>query len=418
MTDTKTLQEARHLKDLLADADRHSHFCFTQNNYRQTYPYGGLQNRLAVGAKAVCSESLSNFEKFLTKHSGDYLFGYFGYDLKNEIEPHLKSTLPSTGHWPNLYFFVPESVLELPEDLLQADSAPFLKPEDENKEKTISNSPVAVRPRMAYSEYLEKVECIKKHIEEGDVYELNLCMEFFAEDVSLNPIALYLKLSRESPVPFSSLLKIEQGRYIICASPERFLKKIKQTLVTQPMKGTCRRGNTDAEDAALRERLFLDEKERAENMMIVDLSRNDLAKNSIPGSVTVEELFGIYPFRYVHQMISTVTSEALPNRSTGDILRGVFPPGSMTGAPKIRAMELIEQYEQVKRGPYSGVLGYFEPNGNFDLNVIIRTIFYDRSKKILSFQVGSAVTFDSDPQKEYEECLLKAEAMRKVIAEV
>lgn len=412
MTTLKALQETFNLTDLLTNADRQGCFCFTQNNYNRAYPYDGFKNRLAVGTSAVCAGNLSDFEKFLEKYSGQHLFGYFGYDLKNDIEPHLESNLPPTCPWPNLYFFVPESVIEFPDGVSTITNSSF------SEYKKISESSIAVRPRMAYSDYREKAEAVKKHIEEGDVYELNLCMEFFAENVSLDPVALYLKLSRESPVPFSSLLKIEQDRYIICASPERFLKKTGQKLITQPMKGTIRRGNSEEEDNYLRKILFNDEKERAENMMIVDLSRNDLAKNSVPGSVTVEELFSIYPFRYVHQMISTVTSEALPDRNTGTILHGVFPPGSMTGAPKIRAMELIEQYEQVKRGPYSGALGYFEPNGDFDLNVIIRTIFYDRSKKILSFQVGSAVTFDSDPAKEYEECLLKAEAMRRVIAEV
>lgn len=403
--------------DRLNKADREAWFCFTQNKYKLPYPYGGFEHRLAVGAKDICNGTIKDFETFLKNHLQEHIYGFFGYDLKNEIEPHLKSALPFTINWPHLYFFIPNEIIDFQDYTTKNSDQCSSELVQEIKKETL-NSSFTLHPRMTFSEYEEKVRNIKRHIEDGDVYELNLCMEFFAEDVSLDPIRLYQTLAEKSPVPFSSLLKIEGDRYILCASPERFLKRIGQKLITQPMKGTIRRGNNENEDIHLRNKLLHDEKERAENMMIVDLSRNDLAKNSAPGSVTVEDLFGIYPFRFVHQMVSTITSEALPDRSFADIFRGTFPPGSMTGAPKIRSMELIEQYEQVRRGPFAGALGYFEPNGDFDLNVIIRTIFYHKSKKILNFQVGSAITYDSDPKKEYEECLLKAEVLRKVISKV
>jgi para-aminobenzoate synthetase component 1 len=158
------------------------------------------------------------------------------------------------------------------------------------------------------------------------------------------------------------------------------------------------------------------EKEKAENLMIVDLVRNDLARSSKTGSVKVEELFGIYSFSQVHQMISTVSSQIKETTSAVEAIKNAFPMGSMTGAPKVMAMELIEKYENTKRGLYSGAIGYFAPNSDFDFNVVIRSIQYNESKQYLNFEVGSAITYDSDANLEYEECLLKAQAMMKALA--
>jgi para-aminobenzoate synthetase component 1 len=153
----------------------------------------------------------------------------------------------------------------------------------------------------------------------------------------------------------------------------------------------------------------------AENLMIVDLVRNDLAKSSKPGSVKVEELFGIYSFKQLHQMISTVSSIKRENVDPVEVIKNAFPMGSMTGAPKIRAMELIEKYETTKRGVYSGASGYFTPEMDFDFNVLIRSIFYNDTANKLSFQVGSAITYDADPEYEYKECLLKAKAIFEIL---
>lgn len=188
---------------------------------------------------------------------------------------------------------------------------------------------------------------------------------------------------------------------------ERFLKKEGNKLISQPIKGTIRRGSEPTEDQALAEQLQNDPKERAENVMIVDLVRNDLARSSTPGSVQVEELFGIYPFPIVHQMTSTVSSRLRTECSGLDALKAAFPMGSMTGAPKIMSMQLIDRYELTRRGIYSGAIGYFTPEGNFDFNVVIRTLVYDASRQYASLQVGSAITYDSIPEKEYEECFVK-----------
>ena len=239
-------------------------------------------------------------------------------------------------------------------------------------------------------------------------------MQFFAEDATIEPLPLYLALSQASPTPFSGYLKFNYS-YLLCASPERFLKKTGATIVSQPIKGTIKRGKSTEEDEKLRHQLRHDEKELAENMMIVDLVRNDLSRSCATGSVIVEEMFGIYGFRQVWQMISTITGTIKPVNDLEDVLLGAFPMGSMTGAPKISAMQLIEELETTKRGLYSGSFGYITPDQDCDFNVVIRSIQYNAAQKYLSFMVGSAITYDSDPEREYEECLLKAQAMMKVL---
>lgn len=199
------------------------------------------------------------------------------------------------------------------------------------------------------------------------------------------------------------------------ASPERFLKRNGTHVVSQPIKGTARRAENMEEDEGLKEALRTDEKERSENIMIVDLVRNDLSHYASKGSVIVEELCKIYTFEQVHQMISTITASVALEIDSVDLIKSVFPMGSMTGAPKIAAMQLIEKLESTKRGLYSGAIGYFAPNGDFDFNVVIRSILYNAEKQFVSFSVGSAITARSVPEKEYEECLLKAKAMRTVL---
>jgi len=257
---------------------------------------------------------------------------------------------------------------------------------------------------------------------------MNLCQEFFSENTDLDPVAVFERLNGIGKAPFSTFMRW-RDRYLLSASPERFLKKEGRKVMSQPIKGTRRRSLQD--DNAMRKELETSEKDRAENVMIVDLVRNDLARNCIPGSVQVEELFGIYTFETVHQMISTVTGtlkplEVIKSNFLNDhndsnyfndlnVLRDAFPPGSMTGAPKVMAMELIEKYEKTRRGLYSGAVGYFDPAGDFDFNVVIRSILYNATSRYVSVQVGGAIVYDSVPEQEYEECLVKAEAMLKAL---
>lgn len=382
---------------------------------------------VAVGAAAIFqADSGQAFAGLRAFHDRvqDWLFGFFGYDLKNETEK-LASRNPDGIGLPDLYFFQPEIVVGvrlLPSNPLGAlveIQTLATPPESVAAAIGVAELPalappqgLALAPRMPQAEYLATVEAVRGHIIAGDVYELNLCQEFFVERAHLDPLVVFERLNARARAPFSAYLRL-QDRYLLCASPERFLKKQGDTLVSQPIKGTRRRLADAAADARAREELHQSEKDRAENVMIVDLVRNDLARNCLPGSVRVDELFGIYSFPTVHQMISTVSGTLRPGTHPIQALQDAFPMGSMTGAPKVMAMELIERYERARRGLYSGAVGYWAPGGDFDFNVVIRSILYRADTGYLSCQVGGAIVYDSVPEQEYEECLTKLEAMAK-----
>jgi len=252
------------------------------------------------------------------------------------------------------------------------------------------------------------------HIHRGDIYEANFCQEFYAEEALIHPLEIYTKLNAISKTPFAAFLKFND-KYLLSASPERYIKKNGNKIISQPIKGTARRSTNHDEDQALKDELKHDDKERSENIMIVDLVRNDLSKTAKKGSVKVKALCKVHSFKQVHQMISTVVSKIKKDVHPVDVIQTTFPMGSMTGAPKISAMKIIEDLEETKRGLYSGAVGYFSPQGNFDFNVVIRSILYNVTEKYLSYSVGGAITAKSDPLKEYEECLVKAKAMRDVL---
>jgi len=355
----------------------------------------------------------------------DYLFGYLSYDVKNASE-NLTSTNVDDLGFAELFFFQPQKILfikdnrvefrylSMVEDEIDTDFKAIcdivLKP----KKTTISNEEVEIRSRISKKDYLKKVDKILEYIHKGDIYEVNFCQEFYAENTSINPLDIYEDLNTISEAPFATFLKIDH-QFLLCASPERYLKKEGRKIISQPIKGTAKRFKNRLEDKKSATALSKDTKERSENIMIVDLVRNDLSKSAKKGSVQVEELCKVSSFKQVHQMISTVVSEIKDDVHLVDVIKDTFPMGSMTGAPKISAMKIIESLEETKRGLYSGTVGYFTPNGNFDFNVVIRSILYDAEKKYLSFSVGSAVTAKSSPEKEYEECLLKAKAMQFVL---
>jgi para-aminobenzoate synthetase component I len=272
-----------------------------------------------------------------------------------------------------------------------------------------------INTRFKKEEYIETVEQIKRHIHIGDIFEMNFCQEFFIENVDINPYVLFQKLNAIAQAPFTAFYKLKE-KFALCASPERYLKKEGQILTSQPIKGTSKRGNTEGVDEDLKNTLFNDPKNRSENVMIVDLVRNDLGKICAVGSIKVSELFGIYSFPTVHQMISTVSGILRPEFDNTDALRATFPMGSMTGAPKVRAMQLIERYERTRRGLYSGTIGYITPKGNFDFNVLIRSLLYNQKNNYLSFQVGGAIVADSDSEKEYEECQIKIQGILKALS--
>lgn len=398
-------------------------FCsyFTSNQI--SYPHGTFPHLLAVSSGAnywsLGNTPFESLEKLHRKQK-DWLFGYFTYDLKNSIYG-LHSHHPDTIEFPACTFYQADHLLFFGQEEVEIRSF-ITSPEKVYRQiletapaaPVFPASPIPLQAHISREEYLQKVKAIQQHIVEGDCYELNLCQEFSAQDADVDPLSLFLQLNNLSPTPFATFQRF-QNHYLMAASPERFLKKKGNKLISQPIKGTIRRGKSPAEDEKLKQQLATDEKELAENMMIVDLVRNDLAMSACTGSVKVEELFGIYSFRQVHQMISTVIADLKPELSFTDAIRNAFPMGSMSGAPKRKVMELIEQYENSRRGLYSGAIGFISPEGDFDFNVVIRSLLYNAESRSLSFQVGGAITYDSVPEKEYEECLLKASAMLKVL---
>ena len=395
------------------------------NNYIEKYSsYDAL---LAVDAMSFLkTDSVNAFEKLKAYQENiqDWMFGYLTYDLKNDVED-LKSDNLDQLEFPDLYFFQPKKII-----LIKGEQVEFLYDETcagevESDFRTISQTPetlsnhrvdepVKIKLRIHKDEYFDKLSHILDHIHRGNIYEMNFCQEFYAEQTLINPLETYFKLDAISKPPFASFLKISD-KYLMSASPERYLKRSGSKLTSQPIKGTAKRSKDSEEDQALKKGLKYDEKERSENIMIVDLVRNDLSKTAIKGSVKVEELCEVYTFPQVHQMISTITSEVPESVNSVDLIQSTFPMGSMTGAPKVSAMKIIEEYEETKRGLYSGAVGYFKPNGDFDFNVVIRSILYNASRQYVSYSVGGAITAKSDPQKEYEECLVKAKAMREVL---
>ncbi|MDZ4846478.1 MAG: anthranilate synthase component I family protein [Chitinophagales bacterium] len=430
--------------------DNFSTVLYCDNNHYKDYPYSTYEGLIAAGVQDSISLSSGNaFQKLkdFYEQKKDWLFGFLGYDLKNEIE-HLTSKNQDGLNFPDLFFFQPEWVIEIHKRHAVVHSSltpPLSKGEGDRTlfpfgtktqfnteffsssiEKTHyrSNSPLLWRggggeafklqSRISKSDYLRTVEKIQQHIFKGDIYEMNYCQEFFAEDATLNLLDTFIELNELSKAPFTCYLKHNEN-YLLSGSPERFLKKNGNKLISMPIKGTAKRGKTFEEDALLREKLLSDQKERSENVMIVDLVRNDLSRSCNAGSVNVEELFGIKTFEQVHQMVSTISGTLREEVHFIDAIKNAFPMGSMTGAPKVRAMELIEQYEKSKRGLYSGAIGYISPDGDFDFNVVIRSLLYNSINQYLSLHVGSAITVDSVPEKEYEECLLKAKALREVL---
>lgn len=342
---------------------------------------------------------LRNLNTFIS-NTNRPIFGFVSYDLKNDIED-LSSNNPESMDFPTVLLVSPQKTKPLELDHLTPSTLPKIKFE----------------ARVSREEYITKVESLQEHIRCGDFYEINYCIEFYAEDIrNLDMFEVYLNLNKLSPVPFSSFIKYKEF-FIASASPERFLKKTGNKLISQPIKGTARRNITNlSEDEKIKNELLHSPKERAENLMIVDLVRNDLNRCSTIGSVKVDELFGIYSFPQVHQMISTISCTLKEDISFVDILKNTFPMGSMTGAPKIKTMEMIEKYENSRRGVFSGTIGHIKPNQDFDFNVVIRSIFYNAKTGTLSFQVGSAITLDSNPVAEYEECLLKAKAILEIFS--
>jgi len=393
------------------------------NEYPQHY--GSYDVLLAVDAFTAIQTDTKNAFDDLNQYQSqakDWLFGYLSYDLKNDTES-LQSENYDGLQLPDLFFFQPKKVFLLKGDRMELHYLAMCDDEIEDDWNEILSLqiPIAeiadsiqIQQRISKSEYLFKVNKMLEHIHRGDCYEANFCMEFFAEKAIINPYQTYKQLNAISEPPFATFFK-HNKHYLLSASPERYLRKEGTKIVSQPIKGTAKRHADLVEDNRIKAALAENPKERSENIMIVDLVRNDLSHTAQKGSVQVEELCGIYTFKQVHQMISTVVSEVKEGTSPVAVIKTTFPMGSMTGAPKIAAMQRIEELEETKRGLYSGAMGYFTPEGDFDFNVVIRSILYNAATQYVSFSVGSAITAAALPEQEYDECLLKAKAMREVL---
>jgi para-aminobenzoate synthetase component I len=388
-------------------------------------PYGRWDTVAALGAEHTLTIPFNDFsgdpfgelQRFLGTHPG-WCFFLLSYDLKNSVE-NLSSSNTDRIMFPELVAFVPRAVVATGRygnttwgDTSLVDEL-FVTA---TKHHVVEQLPeTAVTPVITRQQYLDAVEGIRHHIHMGDIYELNFCREFFGElPRRFAPEALWHRLFTTANAPFSVLFRM--GDHLLCsASPERFLCRQNHRVIAQPMKGTIRRGADPGEDSRLMEQLRNDTKERSENVMITDLVRNDLSRIAARESVTVEELFGIYSFSTVHQMISTISAEPLPGTTMEQLLKATFPMGSMTGAPKVSAMQLIEQFESSRRGLYSGSVGYIDPDGHYDMNVVIRSIICNLSHRVCSFQTGGAITWASSPSGEYDESMLKANALIKAL---
>jgi len=415
---------------LLSWAQNFSHIAYYDSNYSDNnFNKKSYQNYDCIVGVDKISELIigenDNFEK-LKSYSNkvkDWIFGFLTYDLKNEIED-LKSKNSDNLNMPIMSFFQPKLLFFINKNIIKVefdtDYTPRILVNNLVKQikcyvpNKINSTEVNLIQKVSKEKYIENINEIKKYINKGYIYEMNYCIEFYSEETLINPVEKYLELNKLSSSPFSCFYKL-YDRFLMSASPERFLMKKGVNIISQPIKGTAKRGITPEEDLKFKTQLANDSKEQSENVMIVDLVRNDLSKTAETGSVEVEELFGIYTFPQLHQMISTVKSKLRNDVNFFDAIKDCFPMGSMTGAPKIKSMELIEKFEETKRGLYSGAVGYVSPYYNFDFNVVIRSIQYNKSRKYVSFMVGSAITSKSDPEKEYAECLLKAAAMKQAL---
>jgi para-aminobenzoate synthetase component 1 len=426
-TGTFVIQDFQKIKQQLLHWANQYDSCSFLDNHQYTSLHHSVECLVAVGEVNRCSPTSHHQQALASflQQTNDWLFGHISYNYHSVLTPLLAQQKPDNIGFQPIYFYQPEIVLLLSATELRIESLTLL-PIDiyqqickssitSTQQPITSSQQLAIQSRISKADYLETIEQLQQHILRGDCYEINYCQEFYANNAFIEPLVIYQQLTAISPNPFASYYKLND-KYLLCASPERYLKKQGHQLISQPIKGTFKRNlqNTEA-DKALKQQLFASHKDRTENVMVVDLVRNDLSRICKEGTVQVEELFGIYTYPQVHQMISTIVGEIDKSTNLATILQATFPMGSMTGAPKQKVLQLINEYEPSSRGLYSGAVGYITPNKDFDFNVVIRSILYNATSKYLSYQVGGGITFNSIAEQEYEECLLKAEAIRKVL---
>ncbi len=403
-----------YIKNILIDQCAHQEYfsLLDSNNHKDAYSrYDWL---VALDAEIIFQPSGNSFEELKEFHQlhGHWLFGHLCFDLKDELEA-ISTSNPDTVGFKPMLFFVPKTLVYSREGKITVETTEFENETDwlaslSTIHSTVAKDAIELVAQTSQQAYLNKVASLKEHLQYGNIYEINYCIEFSNFAKKFNPTSVFKQLNNSARAPFAAFYK-NGDKHLLCASPERYLHKDGDTLTSQPIKGTIKRAATSQEDEQLKKELLASEKERSENVMITDLVRNDLSQTAAKASVKVTELFGIYTFNTVHQMISTIQSRLAETHHFTEALQTTFPMGSMTGAPKPRAMQLIEEHETFARNLYAGAVGYITPNGDFDFNVVIRSLFYNAETDYLSARVGSAITIHCNAVQEYEECLLKAE---------
>jgi len=345
----------------------------------------------------------------------DWVVGWIGYDVRRSIERFAEENLRASS-FPQITLIRPANLFKVQGSEVEVVKGAWH--DSLNAWLSIQPSEVAegvdLKPVVSHTEYMDHIASLKKEIAAGNVYELNYCMPFEARVQLTDAPSVWKHIYHQTQAPFSAYAHVG-SHHVMCASPERYLKREGNRVISQPIKGTVRRGQTPEEDIRLKEELARSKKERAENVMIVDLVRNDLSRCAERDSVLVEELFGVHSFKTVHHLVSTISCDVAPEISWVDLIKATFPMGSMTGAPKLSAMQLIAQHEVTERGIYSGSIGYIEPGGDFDFNVVIRSVQYDDASQLASCHVGGAITALCEAEDEYNECLLKAEAVLRAL---
>ncbi len=422
------VQQALSSRRLLAYAAAHfDTYCYLNGN-NSNYPHGAFPKLIGIGieeeylALTALDFSWEAMDAFIKIHQGEHLLSYINYGLKNHIE-YFSERAADPSAVPLIHLFVPKYLFIQQEDeswkaydkkseeLLHE----LLKEPDEHSLRTKQAQASAPIAHFSHDEYIAIIQRIKGELAQGNIYEINFCNSYSGQYKNIDYTLLYEELNSISPMPFSVLYKHKEY-ILLSASPERFLQKKNNQLTSQPIKGTAGRLSNAADDQKQKQHLEESLKERTENIMIVDLVRNDLSKVCKGGTVIVEELCQVYTFEKVHQMISTITGELEnPKIIFSKLLQALFPMGSMTGAPKLRAMQLIDELEKEDRGLFSGTVGYIQPNGDFDFNVIIRSLLFDEKKRLYKFHAGSAITMASDAELEYQECDVKTLPIRMLL---
>lgn len=402
--------------------NQYANITYLNPNKYNNYPQKPFRQLIAFGSEHSLQLNTSHnifnvWEEIRNQYSNDWLFVFVSYEGKNSVED-LSSQKKQAIRFNTATFNIPQHVWEISSNevrILKGNGHSIISDiqaycDAEKKQQ----APIAISHLVDRSHYIKQITAIQKYIREGNAYEINYCIPFTGKGI-LNAVDTYFKLNTLAPMPFSVFYKCNT-EYILSASPERFIKKEGSKIISQPIKGTSKRGSNVEEDEKLKSILRHSQKEQSENTMIVDLVRNDLSRTAIAGSVHVPEFRGMYSFPNVHQLISTVASTIDPAYSAIEVIKKSFPMGSMTGAPKVSAMQLIDDVEEVARGPFSGTVGYMDPEDNFDFNVLIRSIFYNDDTQEIFMEAGSAITSYADAAMEYDECILKITPMITILS--